>query len=98
MCGAQGIGKILFNRLNCDLYLQRLVTDQVTGTEASLPGTTSAHAVLSKIECIGTKFQELFLAHATFPAVSKNCWGQRESVFIWHTQKCVDNYCTSLIL
>lgn len=97
-CGAQGIGKIRLNRLNCDVYLQRLVTEQVTGTEASLPGTTSVHAVLSKTDRIDAASQELFLAHANFPTVSRNYWERRESGVIWHIQKCIDNYCASLIL
>ena len=94
-CGAQAVGKILFNRLHCDLYLQRLVNKQVTSTEASLPATTSLHGVLSKTKHIDTVSQELFLACANFPTVSRNYWERKERGVIWHIQKCIDNYCTS---
>lgn len=96
--GAQGIGKILFNRLNCNLYLQRLLTEQGAGTEASLPGTTSVHAVLSETERIDTAPQELFLFHADFPSISRNYWEWRKSAVIWHIWKCIDNYWTNLML
>lgn len=65
-----GHWKVLLNRLKCDWYLQRLVGDQVTGTEASLPGATAAPAVLPKTEHMDTASLELFLAHANFLTTS----------------------------
>lgn len=65
-----GHWKVLLNRLNRDWYLRRLVGDQVTGTEASLPGATAVPAVLPKTEHMDTTSQELFLAHGNFLTTS----------------------------